>query len=83
MDGWHNDGSQHGAYNEPMRCTLLFLDQRRNVLPFHQNKIPKRHHRVISAAFVMIGSMKLHHVSTATMQRKEPHKLTLSPKSKA
>lgn len=46
-------------YKAPMRCTLLFLLHLRNVLPFHQNKMPKRHQMVMSVAFVMIGVMKL------------------------
>lgn len=39
--------------------TLLFLLQRRNVLPFHQNSIPKRQKNRIKLALVMIGGMNL------------------------
>lgn len=46
-------------YKAPNRWTLLFLLQRRNVLPFFQNSIPNKHHSVIRAAFVMMGEINL------------------------
>lgn len=39
--------------------TVLFLLQRRKVLPFHQKRIPKRQKNRIRLAFVMIGGMNL------------------------
>lgn len=53
------DVRDHGFYKARSICTLLFLLHLRKVLPFHQNKMPKRHHVVINAAFVMIGAMNL------------------------
>jgi hypothetical protein len=47
-------------YKAPCRWTLLFLLQRRNVLPFHQNSTPNKHQSVIRAALVMMGEMKLY-----------------------
>jgi hypothetical protein len=65
-----------------MRCTLLSLLQRRNVLPFHQKRTPKRHQMVMSAALVMIGVMKLCHVSLYS-NVKNRKKRTHPPSSKA
>ena len=59
------------VYKDPIRCTLLFLLQRRNVLPFHQKRMPKRHHSRIKAAFVMMGGMKLCLVSISIHRYKE------------
>jgi len=63
-------------YSEPWRCTLLFLLQRRNVLPFHQKRIPKRHHRRMSEALVMMGSMNLCPVSINYLEGESKHTQT-------
>jgi hypothetical protein len=53
------DVRDYVVYKARSICTLLFLLHLRKVLPFHQNKMPNRHHVVINAAFVMIGAMNL------------------------
>jgi hypothetical protein len=66
-----------------MRCTLLFLVQRRKVLPFHQNRMPKRHQRVTRAALVMMGVMKLLALVSTCNYNRRKRSLTQIPSSKA
>jgi hypothetical protein len=61
-----------------IRCTLLSLLQRRNILPFHQNTKPIELQSRMSAAFVKAGRMNLLFVSPNFTHTKASCNLPLS-----
>lgn len=53
-------------------CTLLLRLHLLNVLPFHQNRISKRHQRRIRQAFVMMGGTNPDSIDHGVMNLLKP-----------